>query len=39
MIFHVEILENLSTLDVDKLAHRHEILFLIIYPHQVWISL
>jgi hypothetical protein len=38
-ISHVEILENFSTANVDKLAQRHEMLFLLIYPHQVWISL
>ena len=39
MILHVEKLENLSTVDVEKLAQKHEMLFLITYPHQVWISL
>lgn len=31
LIFHVEKLENLSTLDVEELAQKHEILFLIVF--------
>lgn len=39
MILYVEKLENLSTINVEKLAHGHEMLFLITYPHLMWISL
>ena len=31
MILHVRKLENLSTLDVEKLAQKHEMLFLIVF--------
>jgi len=31
MILHVWKLENLSTLDVEKLAQKHEMLFLIVF--------